>query len=344
MGGIAVLGPVRVIGDGNEPIPPGSPRQCLLLAVLAAGLGRVVSADELVEALWGEQLPKHPMAALQSQVFRLRRQLAAAGVGLENEGSGYRLAAGRDGLDAARFEHLLAQARSRSSEPDVAVRLLDDALGLWRGRAYHEVADHSAVFAEASRLEELRADAAERHAELLVELGHATDAAHAMETLMDQHPFRERPVAIRMRALVQDGRHVEALNLFAEFRRTLGEELGLEPSPELRELEGEILRHDVPSTPRIGLPGNSLVGREVDLAEVAARLGAGRLVTLTGPGGVGKTRLALHAATRSAERYRDGIWLCELANLRAADAVVPAVASVLRVERGAAHTDAERVV
>lgn len=344
MGGIAVLGPVRVIGDASEPIPPGSPRQCLLLAVLAAGWGRVVSAEELVEALWGEQLPEHPMAALQSQVFRLRRQLAAAGVRLENEGSGYRLAADRDRLDAARFEDLLAQARNRSSEPDVAVRLLDDALGLWRGRAYQEVADHHAVLAEANRLEELRADAAEWRAALLVELGRATDAARAMEMLMDQHPFRERPVAIRMRALAQDGRHVEALKLFAAFRRTLGEELGLEPSPELRALEGEILRHDVASTPRIGLPGNALVGREVDLADIAARLGAGRLVTLSGPGGVGKTRLALHAAARAAERYRDGVWLCELANLRAANAVAPAVASVLRVERGAARTDAERIV
>jgi predicted ATPase/DNA-binding SARP family transcriptional activator len=344
MGGIAVLGPVRVIGDENEPIPAGSLRQCVLLAVLATRLGRVVSADELVEALWVEKLPDHPMAALQSQVFRLRRQLAGVGVGLENEGSGYRLAIDRDGIDAARFEDLLADARHRSSEPGVAVRFLDDALGLWRGRAYHEVADHGAVLAEANRLEELRADAAELRAALLVELGAVGDAARSMETLMDQHPFRERPVAIRMRALAQDGRHTEALSLFVAFRRTLGEELGLEPSPALRALEGEILRHDVASTPRIGLPGNSLVGREVELAEIAGRLEPGRLLTLTGPGGVGKTRLALHAAARAADRYPDGVWLCELANVGAVDAVAPAVASVLRVERGAARTDAERVV
>jgi predicted ATPase/DNA-binding SARP family transcriptional activator len=344
MGGIAVLGPVRVIGDDGAPVPVGSQRQVLLLAVLVSRLGKVVSADELVEALWADKLPDHPMAALQSQVFRLRRRLAGVSVQLDNDGLGYRLAGDREGVDAARFEDLVAEARHRSSEPEVAVGLLDDALGLWRGGAYLEVADHAAVLAEANRLEELRADAAELRAALLLELGAAGDAARAMESLMDEHPFRERPVAIRMRALAREGRHAEALGLFDAFRRTLGEELGLEPSPELCMLEGEILRHDLPPAPRIGLPGNSLVGREVELADLASRLGVGRLVTLTGPGGIGKTRLALHAAARAAERYPDGVWLCELADVGAVDAVAPAVASAFHVERDAEHTDAERVV
>jgi predicted ATPase/DNA-binding SARP family transcriptional activator len=344
MGGIGVLGPVRVIGEEGTPTSVGSRRQVLLLAVLVTRCGRVVSADELVEALWGDEQPRHPTAALQSQVFRLRQQLAAASVRVDNDGSGYRLVADRDRVDAARFDDGVARAHSRSAEPVIALGVLEDALGLWRGRAYFEVADHPAVMTEAVRLEELRADAAELRGALLLELGEASDAARSMEQLIEEHPFRERPVSIRMRALAREGRHAEALSLLDAFRRTLREELGLEPSPELRSLEGEILRHDLPPRPRIGLPGNSLVGREVELAEIASRMEASRLVTLTGPGGVGKTRLALHAATRAAEEYPDGLWLCELADVGVVDAVAPAVAAALQVERDAEHTDAERIV
>lgn len=258
--GIAVLGPVRLIDSEGKSVAVGSRRQCVLLAVLVSRMDRAVTTDELVEALWGDGLPDHPMAALQSQVFRLRRLLAAAQVGLETDGSGYRLAVGRDLVDAARFEDLLAGASVRSGEPTTAVGLIDQALGLWRGRPYLEVADHHAVLSEASRLEELHADAAELRAGLLLELGEATEAAYSMEALMGEHPFRERPVAIRMRALARDGRHAEALRVFQAFRRTLADELGLEPSPELRRVEEEIVRHELPPVPRIGLPGNSLVG------------------------------------------------------------------------------------
>ena len=342
--GIAVLGPVRLIDSEGKSREVGSHRQCVLLAVLVSRLGRTVRADELVEALWGDRLPDHPMAALQSRVFRLRRQLVAAEVGLDTDGSGYRLAVGRDRVDAGHFEDLLVEASARSGEPTTAVGLLDEALGLWRGRPYLEVAAHHAVLAEANRLEELRADAAELRAGLLLEVGEATEAARSMEALMGEHPFRERPVAIRMRALARDGRHAEALRVFQGFRRTLADELGLEPSPELRRVEEDILRHELPPVPRIGLPGNSLVGREAELAEVAVRLRAGRLVTLTGPGGIGKTRLALHAAARAAEQYPDGVWLCELANVGADGAVAPVIASVLRIERDAEHGEIERIL
>ena len=344
MGRIAVLGPVRVTGDDGTIVPLRSRRQCLLLAVLVTRLGRVVDADELVEALWADAQPDHPAAALQSQVFRLRRRLAAAGVPLARDGTGYRLAANRSEVDAAWFEDLVAGARAPSVEPETAVGRLDEALALWRGGAYLEVADHPAVQPEATRVEELCADAAEMRAARLLELGRAGEAARSMERLMGQQPFRERPVALRMQALARQGRHAEALRVYEGFRRTLGDELGLEPSPDLRTLEGEILRHDQPPTPRIGLPGNALLGREVELAAIASRLDVGRLVTLTGPGGVGKTRLALHAAARVAPRYADGVWLCELAHVDAAEAVAAAVASALQLARDAEHSDAERIV
>jgi predicted ATPase/DNA-binding SARP family transcriptional activator len=342
--GIAVLGPMAVVGADGTPVSVRSRRQGLLLAVLVIKLGRVAAADELVDALWGDELPDHPTAALQSQVFRLRRQLAPAGCAVETDAVGYRLRCPPEHVDAARFEARLAQARREAPDPAVAAATLDQALGLWRGWAYLEVADHEAVRAEAARLEELRAEAEETRAHLLLALGRTAEAARAMERLRGEHPFRERPVAIQMRALAREGRHVEALRAFDGFRRTLAEELGLDPSAELRALEDEVLRGSAPSTPRIGLPGNTLVGRDQALAEVHDRLAASRLVTLTGPGGVGKTRLALHAAARAADRYPDGVWLCELASVGSDGEVAPAVASVLQVERDPRRSDVERVV
>jgi predicted ATPase/DNA-binding SARP family transcriptional activator len=336
--GIVVLGPVRVIDSEGESISVGSRRQCVLLAVLVSRLGRVVGGDELVDALWGVELPEHPTAALQSQVFRLRRQLRSAGMEVENDGAGYRLAADRDQVDATHFEDLAARAATSRSEPAVAVGLLDQALGLWRGRAYLEVADHAVMQLEAIRLAELRADVAEQRAALLLQLGDTIEAARAMEAVMAEHPFREGPVGLRMRALARAGRHADAVHVYDGFRRSLAEELGLEPSPELRELEGEILRHASPGPPRIGLPGNSLVGREVDLSETVSRLAGSRLVTLIGPGGVGKSRLALHAAVRVISEYRDGLWLCELATVGSPEDVAASVASVLQLQRQSGDT------
>ncbi len=345
MPGISVLGPVTLEGGDGDPVVPGSRRQRLLLALLVGRAPRPVTADALVEALWGDgALPAHPAAALQSQVFRLRRQLGTAGIDLVTEGSGYRLAVTCDDVDADRFALLVARAGEPSAAPAAALALLDEALGLWRGRAYEEVADHDAVRGEALRLEELRAEASEARAALLIGVGRAHEAARAMEALAADHPFRERPVALRMQALAATGRHGEALAALAAFRRELAEELGLEPSPELARLEGELVRHERPAVARPGLPGNSLVGREVELAAVTARLRAGRLVTLTGPGGVGKSRLALHAAVRAAPEHPDGVFLCELAEVVADEAVAPAVATALRIQRGGGATDTDGIV
>lgn len=344
MRGIGVLGPMRVVGDDDAPRPLRSQLQKLLLAVLASRRGRSVSTDELVDALWGDALPARPAAALQSQIFRLRRVLADAGCHVETEGSSYRLEYGRERLDAARFEHLVGEAASRAREPAVAIAWLDEALELWRGRPYLEVGDHDAVRADALRLDDLRAEAAEQRAELLLELGHRAEADRAAEALTIEHPFRERPIAIRMRTLAAAGRHADALRVYQEFRTTLGEELGIEPSVELHDLETDILRHEIPPGSAVGLPGNSLVGREVELAEVVARLSHVRVVTLTGPGGVGKTRLALHAAAKVAADHPDGVWLNELASVDSDDDVVSAVAASMRVQPEAGQSHLDRVI
>jgi DNA-binding SARP family transcriptional activator len=343
MDGIAVLGPALIIADAVAlPIP--SRRQQLLLAMLVARFDQPVAGSALTEALWGSDLPQHPAAALQSQVFRLRRQLTPAGVRIDTVGDGYRLDAERAAIDATRFEDLVAGADEHRHDPEVALELLEQALSLWRGRAFDDVADDPTIIGHATRLEELRADVSERRARLLIDVDRAGEAAGAMEVLSDEHPFREQPVAIRMRALARLGRHADALTAYSEFRTRLGETLGLETSPDLRAVEREILTHDQPSRPRIGLPGNSLVGREAELAGIAAHLRSGRVVTLTGPGGVGKTRLALHAAVDDADRHPDGVWLCELAGITSSEPVATAVAAALRLEHSAGRSELERIV
>lgn len=344
---IGVLGPVLVVADDGVHVVQRSARQRLLLAVLIAAGGRVLQPDQLAEVLWGDVLPSDPTGALQSQVSRLRRQLEPASAWIETAGAGYRFVCPPDRLDAARFERLLNDAREFEDEPAVARDRLDRALSLWRGRAYQGLADLAAIAPEATRLEELRADAIELRAETLLKIGRPSDAASAIEPLLGDHPFRERPVAVLMRALATDGRHADALREFERFRRLLGDELGLEPSPELRALEASILRHDArtrPFVPAVGVPGNSFVGRDAEIAKVRWLLERNRVVTLTGAGGVGKSRVALHVAAGARAAYPDGIYLCELARVSDPSAVAAAVASTLYVEEQADLSVAERVI
>jgi DNA-binding SARP family transcriptional activator len=329
--GIAVLGPMLVV-SGDAPRSVRSSRQRLLLALLASRGGHAVEADVLVDALWGEDLPDHPAAALHSQVFRLRKLLGSVGCTVETEGTCYRLECSSSLLDAARFEALVTDAEASASEPAVAAELLEQALGLWRGRAFGEVAEHAAIRRAAAHLDDLRVRAIEQRASALLRLGRATDAAHAAERLIVEHPYREEPVALRMRALAAEGRHAEALDNYQRFRSVLGEELGLEPSPELRTLEGEILRHETPPSPSIGLPGNSLVGRVTDLAAIVGVLEENRVVTPTGPGGVGKSRLGVHVADEVGAQYPDGVWICELATVDRSDAVASTIAATLEIQ------------
>jgi predicted ATPase/DNA-binding SARP family transcriptional activator len=343
---IGVLGPLQLLGDDGAPVVLRSWRRRLLLAVLVAGRGHAVPIDVLAESLWLDGLPINPGAALQSQVSRLRRQLGPAGGWIETAASGYRFVGPAARLDRARFEQLLDRARGAGGEPAVALDVLDEALGLWRGRAFGDLADRPAVAGEAMHLEELRAEAAEQRAELLLELGRAAEAASAMRSLAGEQVFCERPVAILMRALAQDGRHAAALEEFDRFRRVLDDELGLVPSPALRAVQHAVLRHDGGSVlvPTIGLPGNSFVGRDAEVARVMWLLERSRLVTLTGPGGVGKTRLALHAATEAADRYPDGIFVCELAGVPNPGDVTAAVASTLQLDEQADRRLIDRVV
>jgi predicted ATPase/DNA-binding SARP family transcriptional activator len=332
--GYGLLGPVEVRVDGRAVPLPGA-RQRMLLAMLLVDFNRMVPARRLIDELWETALPADPRGALRTLVSRLRRALGPAGGDLATEEGGYRLFVQRGQLDATRFEDMLAEAARTRGER--ALELVDEALALWRGPAAGEFADRPFALATVTRLDELRLVAAERRAELLLVAGRVEEAVATLQALVAEHPEREQARGLFMQALYRAGRHTEALATFRSWRHYLAEELGLDPSPALRRIEQDILRHTagapdtggevVNRTPALPVPVTSFVGRDEDLAAITGLLGQARLVTLHGPGGVGKTRLALEVAVRTGGSYRNGVCFCDLAAVGEPHAVVRALAT-----------------
>ncbi len=326
---VRLLGPVEVIDDQGAVVPLASPRQRVLLAGLCVHAGQVASTDWLVELLWGDDLPRDPPAALQSQMSRLRRRLGP-GVPIATVPGGYRMAA--PGIvDAVRFRRLAAET-GNGREQDVLPGL-EAALAMWRGRPLADL-DHPLLDPLVSALVEDYTAVAEKRIAVLIEQGAHGEAAAAAGQLTAAEPFREGLVALRMQALARAGRPGEALEVYERFRRALADELGLDPSAELREAHRRVLEASTDPARRAlpAVPKTSLVGRGDTLAALAELLGEAGLVTLTGPGGVGKTRLALHAAHSMQTRYRDGVWFCDLTAVPPGGSVPAAVASILGVD------------
>ena len=307
------------------PVEPAvaSRQQRLLLAMLVLNANRIVATSALIDELWADDLPTDPEAALRTQVSRLRQRIGAT---ITHAGEGYRLSVPPEDIDVVVFERLLEQGR------------IDDALALWNGRALEEFADRPFAVAEAVRLDELRSVVRERRAEALLAAGRSADAVADLEALLAEHPERERARALLMRSLYREGRHTDALASYESWRSYLADELGLTPSPDLKELESEILRHALPPR-RTALPVgvSSFVGRTQEMDDVTTLLGHARIVTLCGPGGVGKTRLALEVARAASDRYEDGTHLCDLSAVRRPGQVAPAVASALAMTERAAE-------
>ncbi|MFG2001030.1 BTAD domain-containing putative transcriptional regulator [Spirillospora sp. NPDC048911] len=302
-----ILGPVEARRDGR-PVPVGGPRVRALLALLALDAGRLVPSERLIDGLYGEEPPSGAANALQSQVSRLRRGLGAAEL-VEGRTTGYRLAIDPEDVDVHRFGRLVKEGRGALAGGNhaAAAELLREALGLWRGPA---LADLTAPFVagQAARLEELRIAAIEDRAEAELGLGDYA-VLPLLQELVAEHPLRELTHGLLMRALYGSGRQAEALSVYEDVRERLAEELGADPSAELAEVHLAILRGDVAQPPPAAvatLPAQltTFVGREEELARVGKLLGEGRLVTLLGPGGTGKTRLAIEAGGRERGEVR----------------------------------------
>jgi predicted ATPase/DNA-binding SARP family transcriptional activator len=316
---IRLLGPFGVF-VGGCPAEVTGPKRHALLGLLALRAGRIVPVEVLVDALWGAQVPAAPRNALQHHVSRLRAALGAESIAAAPDG--YALAGAT--VDALRFEELLARARSavRAGDAGQAAELVARALALWRGRPLQGLPDNPWVGAEAARLEGLRTDALEEQFEAALALGEHTELVAWIRRTLEEHPFRERLWGQLMLALYRSGRQAEALETFRQARGVLAEELGIEPGPGLQRLQAAILAHDpslasvhVAAVPRGRLPApvTSFVGRQQALARVVELVGGHRLVTLIGPPGVGKSRLALEAARAVEHDFADGVWFVELA-------------------------------
>ena len=305
-----VLGPTQVWrGDGGQ-VAVGGPRLRALLARLLLAPGRTVAADRLIDDLYGAEAPSGAANALQSQVSRLRRALPEPVV--ERRPAGYRLAVDPDQVDLARFTRLAGAGRRALVTGDHAAAMdrLTEALRLWRGPALADVRGAPFAAAQVARLEELRLAATEDRLEAALALDPADPPVAELRELVAAYPLRGRLRGLLMRALTTAGRQGEALAVFDDTRRLLAEELGIDPSPQLAAVHRAVLRGEyapparsVPPAEQRPAPAvpaqlTSFLGREEELERVVDLLAEARLVTITGPGGAGKTRLAIELAGR----------------------------------------------
>ena len=304
-----ILGALEVDDDGRT-VAVGGAKPRALLATLLLHANDVVSVDRLTDALWGDEPPETAKNALQVHVSQLRKALGNDVV--ERRGSGYVIEVDSADLDLIRFQELCAEARSLP--PAEGAERLRSALALWRGEPEFDRV----------RLEELRLAALEDRIDLDLELGRHTEVIAELQGLVDAEPLRERPRAQLMLALYRSGRQADALAEFARARETLVDELGVEPGPELQRLQRAVLEQDpsmaAPAAPRpvsrLPAPPTPLIGRRRELAETAALFAGGvRLMTLTGPGGIGKTRLALELARAIEPELEHGATLIRLSTV-----------------------------
>ncbi|WP_241995613.1 BTAD domain-containing putative transcriptional regulator [Kribbella sp. VKM Ac-2568] len=305
--------------DGTSADVPGARLRGLLIA-LALEPNRVVPKATLIDWIWGEHSPSDASNALQRLASRLRKALP--GGMLEGQTGGYRLTVEPEAVDALRFERLVGQARNEDGLQ--RVRLLREALALWRGAALQDVGleDSAAFDAAVTRLEGLRLAAMEDRFEAEVGLGHGAELVPELTDAVTAHPVRERLVAALMRALAAAGRDSEALLVYERMREALADALGVDPSPELSALHVALLRGGLGRREEIRKTNvraelTSFVGREADVAAVRALISEHRLTTLIGPGGSGKTRLATETARTMIGDLPDGIWLVEFAPIGA---------------------------
>ncbi|MCE7001505.1 winged helix-turn-helix domain-containing protein [Kibdelosporangium philippinense] len=317
---VRVLGPIEVVaGDTRVDLGGSLPRR-LLAALVSAG-GQVVADDRLAELVWGAKPPAKAAATLQVYVSRLRRSLGPEGRDLlERDGLGYRFDAARGSVDASRFAELIEVSRGLS--PGEAMHGLSEALELWRGQPYADLADSDEVDAARGRLTELREVALEERAAARLSSGDATGAVPDLEELVRAAPLRERRWALLVLALYRVGRQGDALAALRRARAVLAEELGVDLGAELQDLERQVLAQDPSLRKRpSGRPLTSFLGRHSEIDTIDGLFHTQRLISLVGPAGVGKTRLAVE--------YADDPWFARLADVRQSGELPSVVADAI---------------
>lgn len=341
-----ILGPLEVL-EGEQRVELGGPMQRALLAVLLLHRGEVVSTDRLIDELWGEQAPRSAVKIVHGYVSHLRKAL---GDGLlVTRGRGYTLDVERDRFDVERFEHWAAEGRGalERGDPVRAAELLRGALGLWRGPPLADFAYEAFAQPESARLEEERLTVMEDRIDADLAAG-GTSVVAELEALVREQPLRERLYGQLMLALYRDGRQADALEVYQRARAALTERLGLEPGPALRGIQAQILEQAASLNARLAIgsdampqsratglpqPATRTIGRQRETAAGSRLLRSldARLVTLTGAGGVGKTRLALAVARAIESRFPDGACWVELAGVARAEDIGPTVVRALAI-------------
>lgn len=370
---LCVLGSISINIDG-QPVSIGGEKPRRLLAMLILNRNAVVSAERLMEVIWGDRVPDAGLPTLQSYVSRLRRLLPPS-ARLATQAPGYRLVVDPGTTDADRFEAALGLGLDvMKTSPQTTLRHLDEALAEWRGEAYAEFADEWWAQAEASRLGELRLHAREARVTALLALRLDERAASEAEALTVDHPWRETPWRAMLLALYRAGRQGDALRKASEYRARLRDDLGLEPSAEFVSLEGDLAKdaedlrlppppvdplaslapfeHEVSAGPRsvrrkvakTEVGGLRLFGRDEDVASVVELCERHRLVTLLGTGGIGKTQLALRVVAELVASDRSQCEVVELARVRDQDSVVGAIATQLDVQTQQGRSVTESVL
>jgi predicted ATPase/DNA-binding SARP family transcriptional activator len=342
-----VLGPLRGAANGQL-IEIRAAKQRALLGVLLVNANQVVSADRLLEEVWGNQQPTGGAKTLQYHISKLRdvlepdRERGDQGV-VVTEAGGYRLVVDAGQVDADHFETLGRKGARLLDvgDADLAHKRLVEALGLWRGGAFEDFRYDGFAQGEIARLEELRLLAIENRIAADLELGHHRDVVGELRDLTTRFPLRERLWGQLMTALYRSDQQAEALRTYQTARTVLGEELGIEPNTALQRLEEQILLHELPfeppeveAAPTDNLPArtSSFIGRQDDITQVEKLLDQRRLVTLTGFAGIGKTSLAIETARRMVEGHPDGVRLVELAPLTDPSSVIGEIATVFDIK------------
>jgi predicted ATPase/DNA-binding SARP family transcriptional activator len=360
---MGLLGPLQVRDGAGRTVHVGGRQLRVLLILLALEAGRVVPSGSLADQIWPEEPPANPGNALQTLVSRLRAELRRANLDhvIESHPAGYRLAVGPDAVDALAFETLAVRGRRAlaDGDPAQAAAVLRSALAAWRGQPLADATGYDFADAAAAKLTELRSSVLTDRIEADLALGEGASLVGELRALLSSDPLAERPRALLMRALYAAGRQAEALEVYHQARELLAGRLGVDPSAQLEQVYLRILRGEegasavgtnpvrsaensfdtersvVPPAVTTAHPVapntlTSFVGRDTEVTQVLKNLGSARLVTLTGPGGVGKTRLAAEVSGRLA----GGAWFVELAPLTDPAEVAYAVLDTLGVREG----------